>query len=82
MEIEEITPRISNGVVQPDENSNGAENDCESKSSCNPDFVQFVSKCNRVGLIVIVMYFMLPTQNDGLVGRHICILHFYFAQML
>ena len=47
MEIEEITPRISNGV-QRDEGStsNGAENHSASKSGCNPDFLQFVSKCD------------------------------------
>lgn len=45
MEIEEITPRISNGV-QPDEGStsNGAENHSASKSGCNPDFLQFVTE--------------------------------------
>merc|ERR1719411_1538772 len=45
MEIEEITPRISNGV-QTDTNSNGVEKQSTPtlKSACNPDFVQFIKE--------------------------------------
>ena len=56
MEIEEITPRISNGVKpeekanshSPEEKANGAngaEGQNNARSPRNPDFLHFVSKC-------------------------------------